>query len=139
MRRVQPSNFCFGQEGEESDENACPLFIVDLGLAAEVPKSETRDRADFVGTPDYSSSFALRGQHQSYRDDMESLAYTLLEMWLGDLPWFLTASPSVENGGWTRQNLAKMASRREKRWKALIKVRQSLLHHLTPSPSLQQM
>lgn len=39
------------------------------------------DDAEYVGTPDYGSTRALKGYRQGPRDDLESLAYTLLEMW----------------------------------------------------------
>lgn len=97
------------------------LYIMDLGFAWPAPTAIEKRRVDFMGTPDYSSSDALRGRRQSYKDDMESLGYTLLEMWLGDLPWFLTAGPSAQ-GGWTNQTLTRMANKRERKVKALIKV-----------------
>ena len=38
----------------------------------------------FVGTPDYASISALNGRRQGARDDIESLGYSLLEMYLGE-------------------------------------------------------
>ena len=38
----------------------------------------------FVGTPDYASIRALQGFRQGARDDIESLGYSLLEMFLGE-------------------------------------------------------
>lgn len=95
---------------------------MDLGFACETPTMVDRRKVDFVGTPDYASTTGLRGCRQSYRDDMESLAYTILEMWMGDLPWYLTNGETIKNEGWTRRNLIAMANKRDKQWKTLVKV-----------------
>lgn len=39
------------------------------------------------GTPDYASTASLYENELGPRDDMESLAYTLLYLWMGKLPW----------------------------------------------------
>ena len=42
---------------------------------------------NFKGTITYASMNSMRGEIQSYRDDLESLAYVLLYAKLGKLPW----------------------------------------------------
>ncbi|KAL6771602.1 hypothetical protein ACKKBG_A27045 [Auxenochlorella protothecoides x Auxenochlorella symbiontica] len=69
------------------------------------------------GTPDYASTASLYENELGPRDDMESLAYTLLYLWMGKLPWaglpdMLSERTSGPNG-WTREELAAMAENRE--------------------------
>jgi len=45
-----------------------------------------------VGTPDFSASAVLRSQYPGPRDDLEALGYTLLELALGELPWWVWAA-----------------------------------------------
>eukprot|EP00891_Asterochloris_glomerata_P002957 jgi/Astpho2/2957/fgenesh1_pg.00051_%23_2_t len=52
----------------------------------------------FEGTPDYASTGQLLYRCCTPKDDLESLAYTLLEVCLGSLPWCLTAGKEVEEG-----------------------------------------
>lgn len=79
------------------------------------------ESCDFVGTPDYSSTTALLGIRQGPRDDIESLGYGFLEMWLGDLPWYLTSNDSAA-GGWTADSLKKMAEKRDQKFDQLAQV-----------------
>lgn len=79
------------------------------------------ESGDFVGTPDYSSTTALLGIRQGPRDDIESLGYGFLEMWLGDLPWYLTSNDSAACG-WTAESLKDMAETRDKQFKELAQV-----------------
>ena len=37
----------------------------------------------------------MKGLRQSYRDDMEAILYTLVELWLGDLPWNVQVAISL--------------------------------------------
>lgn len=97
------------------------VYLLDFGFACEKPRLKEAGNDDFVGTPDYASTTALRGKRQSFRDDLESLAYTILELWLGDLPWYLTSGNSLQ-GGWTKQNLIAMSNKRARKWKSLEKV-----------------
>lgn len=56
----------------------------------------------FSGTPDYASNNSLRGGRCAAKDDCESLAYSLLEMWNGNnLPRFIPMTPqkSPESDG----------------------------------------
>ncbi|XP_076918291.1 casein kinase 1-like protein HD16 [Bidens hawaiensis] len=88
---VKPENFLLGPPGT-SDEKK--LFLVDLGLATRWRDSssglhvEYDQRPDvFRGTVRYASVHAHLGRTGSRRDDLESLAYTLVFLLRGRLPW----------------------------------------------------
>ncbi|GLJ16407.1 hypothetical protein SUGI_0278400 [Cryptomeria japonica] len=88
---VKPENFLLGQPAT-SDEKK--LFLVDLGLASKWKDSssglhvEYDQRPDvFRGTVRYASVHAHLGRTGSRRDDLESLAYTLIFLLRGRLPW----------------------------------------------------
>jgi len=88
---VKPENFLLGQPGSP---NAKRLYLVDLGLATRWKDSvcgthvEYDQRPDvFRGTVRYASVHAHLGRTASRRDDLESLAYTLLFLLKGRLPW----------------------------------------------------
>ncbi|KAF5841178.1 serine/threonine protein kinase [Dunaliella salina] len=86
---VKPENFLLGAPGTPKEKK---LYLVDLGLAMR-----WRDRNghakydqkpdDFRGTVRYSSVHAHLGRTPSRRDDLESLAYTLMFLLKGRLPW----------------------------------------------------
>ncbi|KAI5675161.1 hypothetical protein M9H77_06111 [Catharanthus roseus] len=88
---VKPENFLMGQP---STQQAKKLFLVDLGLATKW-KDGSRgqhvkydQRPDiFRGTVRYASVHAHLGRTASRRDDLESLAYTLIFLHKGRLPW----------------------------------------------------
>lgn len=57
------------------------------GFAKSMPADEAAASAGdiFVGTPDYASFRCLSGQRQGLGDDLESMGYSLLEMYLGEV------------------------------------------------------
>ena len=87
---VKPENFLLGQPGTP---RANKLYLVDFGLtqrwrdskAAHVKYDQRPD--DFRGTIRYASVHAHLGRTPSRRDDLESLAYTLMFLLNGRLPW----------------------------------------------------
>eukprot|EP00850_Spirogloea_muscicola_P021309 SM000244S08544 [mRNA] locus=s244:70011:74837:+ [translate_table: standard] len=88
---VKPENFLLGQ-AQTPDEKK--LFLVDLGLATRWRDAnsglhvEYDQRPDiFRGTVRYASVHAHLGRTGSRRDDLESLAYTLVFLLKGRLPW----------------------------------------------------
>eukprot|EP00210_Caulerpa_lentillifera_P007317 g6994.t1 len=113
-RDIKPSNFCFQKRGTKK------IYLLDFGFAREKPDVNDEMHDDFVGTPDYASTAALQGKRQGAGDDLESLAYTILEIWSGELPWNLTSSHSLQ-GEWTQRNLTSMSHKREVKWNSLIK------------------
>ncbi|XP_011006418.1 PREDICTED: uncharacterized protein LOC105112417 [Populus euphratica] len=88
---VKPENFLLGPPGTPEEKK---LFLVDLGLATRWRDSSTGlhveydQRPDvFRGTVRYASVHAHLGRTGSRRDDLESLAYTLIFLLRGRLPW----------------------------------------------------
>ncbi|PSR96882.1 Casein kinase 1-like protein [Actinidia chinensis var. chinensis] len=88
---VKPENFLLGPPGTLDEKK---LFLVDLGLATRWRVGSTGlhveydQRPDvFRGTVRYASAHAHLGRIGSRRDDLESLAYTLVFLLRGRLPW----------------------------------------------------
>lgn len=67
---------------------------MDLGFAIPVDTAVTRPRMAFSGTYCYGSSAALWGATPGRRDDVESLVWSLLELWWGELPWMCASQLS---------------------------------------------
>ncbi|KAJ6844937.1 casein kinase 1-like protein HD16 [Iris pallida] len=88
---VKPENFLLGQPATPQEKK---LYLVDLGLATKWKDTtngqhvEYDQRPDvFRGTVRYASVHAHMGRTASRRDDLESLAYTLIFLHRGRLPW----------------------------------------------------
>ncbi|KAM7490475.1 hypothetical protein LguiA_033396 [Lonicera macranthoides] len=88
---VKPENFLLGPPGTPEDKK---LFLVDLGLATKWRDTSTGLHVDYDQRPDvfrgtvrYASVHAHLGRTGSRRDDLESLAYTLIFLLRGRLPW----------------------------------------------------
>ncbi|PON44205.1 Serine/threonine protein kinase [Parasponia andersonii] len=88
---VKPENFLLGQPGTADEKK---LYLIDLGLASRWKDASSGQhvvydqRPDiFRGTIRYASVHAHLGRTGSRRDDLESLAYTLIFLIKGRLPW----------------------------------------------------
>ncbi|KAL4382961.1 hypothetical protein GQ457_15G029100 [Hibiscus cannabinus] len=88
---VKPENFLLGQPSTAQEKR---LFLVDLGLATKWRDSSSGLHVDYDQRPDmfrgtvrYASVHAHLGRSASRRDDLESLAYTLIFLHRGRLPW----------------------------------------------------
>uniref|UniRef100_A0A0E0N2C0 non-specific serine/threonine protein kinase n=3 Tax=Oryza TaxID=4527 RepID=A0A0E0N2C0_ORYRU len=88
---VKPENFLLGPIGTPEEKR---LFLVDLGLATKWRDASTGLHVDYDQRPDvfrgtvrYASVHAHLGRIGSRRDDLESLAYTLVFLLRGRLPW----------------------------------------------------
>ncbi|CAN1286030.1 Casein kinase 1-like protein HD16 [Linum perenne] len=88
---IKPENFLLGQPGTPDEKK---LFLVDLGLATRWRDRSTGQHVDYDQKPDvfrgtvrYASVHAHLGRTASRRDDLESLAYTLIFLQRGRLPW----------------------------------------------------
>ncbi|CAL5429223.1 unnamed protein product [Camellia sinensis] len=88
---VKPENILLGLPGTPDEKK---LFIVDLGCASRWRDSLTGLHVDYHQAPDdfrgtiwFASVHAHLGRTMSGRDDLESLAYTLIFLLRGRLPW----------------------------------------------------
>ncbi|KAL8170959.1 hypothetical protein V2J09_022763 [Rumex salicifolius] len=88
---VKPENFLLGQPSTSQEKK---LFLVDLGLATKWKDIANGHHVDYDQRPDmfrgtvrYASVHAHLGRTASRRDDLESLAYTLIFLLKGRLPW----------------------------------------------------
>ncbi|KAK4777782.1 hypothetical protein SAY87_017969 [Trapa incisa] len=88
---VKPGNILAGQPSTPANNK---LFFADLGLATRWRDGATGHHVEydqqphiFRGTSVYASVHSLLGRTRSRRDDLESLAYTLIYLHTGMLPW----------------------------------------------------
>eukprot|EP00897_Mesotaenium_endlicherianum_P007893 jgi/Mesen1/7131/ME000369S06444 len=88
---VKPENFLLGQPATIEEKK---LFLVDLGLATRWKDASSGQHVEYDQRPDifrgtvrYASVHAHLGRTGSRRDDLESLAYTLVFLLRGRLPW----------------------------------------------------
>lgn len=86
-RDIKPENFLLG--ATERSRNT--VHIIDFGLSKLYSIQETHvemktDRVP-IGTLDFISINVHRGYTPSRRDDLESVGYILLYLFLGKLPW----------------------------------------------------
>jgi serine/threonine protein kinase len=85
-RDLKPENLMFGHDPSS------PVCLVDFGLAKrwrdEAGKHVPyREHKSLLGTPRYTSLYTHQGIEQSRRDDLEALAYILIYLAKGRLPW----------------------------------------------------
>ncbi|KAK6942000.1 Protein kinase domain [Dillenia turbinata] len=88
---VKPENFLLGQTGTPDEKK---LYLIDLGLASRWKDASSGQHVEYDQRPDifrgtirYASVHAHLGRTGSRRDDLESLAYTLIFLIKGRLPW----------------------------------------------------
>ena len=87
-RDLKPENFLIGIK----DKNNI-IYLKEFGLCAKYCSSKTGKhiipgfRGTFTGTLKFCSANAQRGNHQSRRDDIESLGYSIIFFMKGKLPW----------------------------------------------------
>lgn len=87
-RDIKPDHFLLGLGSRQTD-----LHIVDFGLAKPFRHSQTlqhfpyNSRVPFVGTTRYCSLNSHAGAEHTRRDDLESIAYVLIYLRRGSLPW----------------------------------------------------
>ena len=87
-RDIKPENFLIGKK-----EKISTIYLCDFGLAKRFRDKKTgnhipyKDKKKFTGTPTFASVYTHLGCEQSRRDDLESLAYILIYLGTGTLPW----------------------------------------------------
>ena len=79
------------------------VFLIDFGIAFQYRHSATRSHVPcqqgchFVGTPSFASINHHLGIQSTCHDDLELLAYTLIYLLQGSLPWFSSIHPALSN------------------------------------------
>ncbi|KIK15866.1 hypothetical protein PISMIDRAFT_114432, partial [Pisolithus microcarpus 441] len=87
-RHIKPSHLLFGY-GAKQDS----LYLIDFALARAYCHPGThrhipnKKQLTFSGMPAFASIRTLRGREQSQQDDLESLAYVLMYLLCGSIPW----------------------------------------------------
>jgi serine/threonine protein kinase len=84
-RDIKPSNFMFGYKDGEYK-----LYLIDFGLCVYGENGEiynVEKPSNFIGNLNYASYMSLINKNPNYRDDIESVIYIMIEMYLGKLPW----------------------------------------------------
>jgi serine/threonine protein kinase len=84
---IKPENFVLGKE-----KNSNQLYLIDFGMSGLYRDPETHRHVrcgscEFYGTARFASINAHRRRRLARRDDLESLAYTLIYLATGSLPW----------------------------------------------------
>ncbi|KIJ58974.1 hypothetical protein HYDPIDRAFT_177956 [Hydnomerulius pinastri MD-312] len=85
---IKPSNLLLG-----TGSNKDPIYLIDFGLAHVYRDHKTRrhipyrEHLPFVGTKSFASINSHLGLELSGRDDLEMLAYVLIYLLCGSLPW----------------------------------------------------
>jgi len=107
---IKPDNFVLGLKQEKNmndiDKNNFTLYLIDYGLAEPYMNLKTKvhkkpkENQGHKGTIDFCSINSHMGLSLSRRDDLESLAYCLIYLYLGKLPW--TSSRSI---GKSKENI----------------------------------
>uniref|UniRef100_A0AC34REZ7 Protein kinase domain-containing protein n=1 Tax=Panagrolaimus sp. JU765 TaxID=591449 RepID=A0AC34REZ7_9BILA len=84
-RDIKPNNCCIGKEQKKI------IYLLDFGMCRRwkingKPRN-ARDKAPFRGTIRYASSRALKQKECGPVDDLIGWLYSVLELYLGHLPW----------------------------------------------------
>lgn len=91
---IKPSNCAIGL-GAHSNQ----IYLFDFGLASHYKEKDGKHcsnllASSFTGNARFASINTLRGSTPSRRDDLESLAYMLIYLLKGSLPWISKNSKS---------------------------------------------
>jgi len=84
-RDIKPDNFVFNQDGTD-------VYIIDFGLCKKYIDNdnkhiEMKSGKTIIGTPNFVSINVHNGLEPSRRDDLISVAYIILYLINGGLPW----------------------------------------------------
>ncbi|KIK11847.1 hypothetical protein PISMIDRAFT_121957, partial [Pisolithus microcarpus 441] len=99
-RNIKPQNILLRQS---DSRHATTVFLIDFSVALQYHDPATRihipyqEGCPFVGTPAFSSISYHCGYQSGHHDDIESLAYTLVYLLRGSLPWFSDANTSLSS------------------------------------------
>jgi serine/threonine protein kinase len=90
---IKPENFALGRDDNENSNENNIVYLIDYGLVEPYLNLKTKmhklpkEKKGHKGTMDYCSINSHMEMSLSRRDDLESLAYCLIYLWCGKLPW----------------------------------------------------
>lgn len=89
---IKPSNILYGNFTVNKVEQKDSLYIIDYGLSRKYLTTKNMHieytRVEKIsGTYEYCSRHAINHERISRRDDIESILYTLIRLYRGELPW----------------------------------------------------
>ena len=84
-RDIKPDNFLFGLE---SSVPQAPIHLIDFGFCTKYRNHFTPTKtSNIIGTPKFASISAHEFNELSRRDDLESVGYILIYLYMGELAW----------------------------------------------------
>ncbi|KAI8805046.1 kinase-like domain-containing protein [Cladochytrium replicatum] len=94
FRDVKPDQFCVGKHSDDIRLHPT-IYLIDFGLAdfyrnelgRHIRNKKANKNRPKTGTARYASLNVHRGKDHTRRDDLESLAYVVIELATGKLPW----------------------------------------------------
>ena len=95
-RDIKPGNFLIGNPDEST------IYLIDFGLSRKYRSSRSGKHMTFnsnvsnPGTLKFISLNASKGAEPARRDDIESLLYTLIYIYTGNLPWCNLKAKSIQ-------------------------------------------
>jgi casein kinase 1 len=104
---IKPENFALNLDNNENKDTI--VYLIDFGLAEPYINLKTKEhrqqkeKKGRKGTMDYCSINSHSELSLSRRDDLESLAYCLIYLWYGKLPW-----SSRSNNGYNNETILNM-------------------------------
>jgi len=85
-RDVKPDNFLFGNGEQQQDQQQ--LHLIDFGFCKKYKKNITASKtSNIIGTPKFASIGAHELNELSRHDDLESVGYILIYLFMGELAW----------------------------------------------------
>ena len=86
-RDIKPANFLMGLDSENTQ-----IYVIDFGFGKRFVTDKNthidiKKTSRLIGTPNFASMNSHNLIELSRRDDLESLAYTLMYLYYGTLPW----------------------------------------------------
>lgn len=82
-RDVKPDNFLFGL-----GDNKEKIYLIDFGFCTKYKKNITASKtSNIIGTPKFASIGAHELNELSRHDDLESVGYILIYLFMGELAW----------------------------------------------------
>jgi len=92
-RDIKPDNFLFGNPDSFQIGSMDDIYLIDFGFCKNYRKGDNvthipiRYGRPLLGTPNFVSINIHNGVEPSRRDDLESVVYIMLFLYLDELPW----------------------------------------------------